>query len=264
MNRSKPLSRTCFLEFFRGLLLRCGLEPPEAARAAYNRLRRFLPTGANCFQLDTTSAQAIGAWTEAPVSSVAGGSLPARLMSSHYAGEQVGRGIEAKRSVLLPLEKMVRQRQGSLLGSQDGLLRPGSLLWSEVACERDNQSPDLASGPTPDRRPEASQESSSSSSTTSASASSPECEAPEVQPDSEAVISLRWFQQGRDKRHIVHEVLDGRFVPYCRETPFHQGPSKSGVGVPTVARNVFCSKCLQRLPRGLQRGVLELLLQTDP
>ena len=43
----RKLSPKVFLEFLRGSLQRCGAAPEVAASATYNKLRRFLPTGAN-------------------------------------------------------------------------------------------------------------------------------------------------------------------------------------------------------------------------
>ena len=63
---NKPMSRGRFLELFRGSLMQINVDPQSAARAQYNRLRRFLPTAGNVVQLQPMEMQAVGNWTDIP------------------------------------------------------------------------------------------------------------------------------------------------------------------------------------------------------
>ena len=62
----KAMSRGRFLEIMRGILHEVGVPRAEAVAAGYNRLRRFLPTLANCLQFEPVAMQAIGSWFEIP------------------------------------------------------------------------------------------------------------------------------------------------------------------------------------------------------
>lgn len=48
----KPMTRSRYLELFRGALIQAGIPPPEATSAGFNRLRRFMPTMATCLGLE--------------------------------------------------------------------------------------------------------------------------------------------------------------------------------------------------------------------
>lgn len=63
---NKAMSRARFLEIFRGALCHLGLDSSQAQSAAFNRLRRFVPTMANIMELGELDLQAVGNWTEIP------------------------------------------------------------------------------------------------------------------------------------------------------------------------------------------------------
>ena len=63
---NKAMSRARLLELMRGALCQAGLDFPQAQTAAYNRLRRFVPTMANIMELNDLDLQAVGNWTELP------------------------------------------------------------------------------------------------------------------------------------------------------------------------------------------------------
>ena len=107
---AKPISRTSFLECFRGLLIQSGVAPAEACTAQFNRLRRFAPTGALVLRLDPQDAQAVGSWMEAVQLPGQQGQRASRLMSVHYAGEQVQRGAIAKQHVLDQMLRLFRRK----------------------------------------------------------------------------------------------------------------------------------------------------------
>ena len=95
----RKLSPKVFLEFLRGSLQRCGVAPDIAASATYNKLRRFLPTGANVLGLADSEAQAVGSWVEM----ARGGQAHhdrhrADLMSVRYSGQRVlsSAGVKAR------------------------------------------------------------------------------------------------------------------------------------------------------------------------
>lgn len=54
----KKMSRSRYLEIFRGLLHQIGIPHEQAATAGYNRLRRFMPTLGNVLRLDPPEMQA--------------------------------------------------------------------------------------------------------------------------------------------------------------------------------------------------------------
>ena len=92
-----------------------------------------------------------------------------------------------------------------------------------------------------------------SSSTTSSSAS--DCSAmgsdlEGVLAEEAAITEAKWFAQSR-RVHIVSGVMDGRQVPYCRDSLFAQDPKRQGEGFGLVARSQSCQRCLARMPRGL-------------
>ena len=63
----RPMSRSRFLELFRGALIQVGVPPPKATASGFNRLRRFLPTLATCLGLEGNDLQAVGSWVEVPL-----------------------------------------------------------------------------------------------------------------------------------------------------------------------------------------------------
>ena len=69
---------------------------------------------------------------------------------------------------------------------------------------------------------------------------------------------LEWFQQ-RDKVHLSRERdEEQRYVPWCREQPFHQDPTQTGVGLPFTEVSKYCSKCLSRAPVGITQSIKDL------
>ena len=89
----RKLSGPRFLDLFRGALCRCGLQPAQASVAGFNRLRRFLPTGAQMLDMSPQDCQAVGSWVELPSGGASSASAPKHtrtdLMSTHYSGERV-------------------------------------------------------------------------------------------------------------------------------------------------------------------------------
>jgi len=63
---TRKMSRGRYLELFRGALVKCGVDPAQAQRATFNRLRRCFPTMANALRLPPSDMQAIGNWVEIP------------------------------------------------------------------------------------------------------------------------------------------------------------------------------------------------------
>ena len=97
-----------------------------------------------------------------------------------------------------------------------------------------------------------------SSSTTSTSAS----DVSAAGSDMEGVIPLdavmeqaKWIQQG-SKTHVVKSLdADSRPVPWCRDFAFQQDPKRDGQGFGTTARQLFCQRCLARMPRAVYSAV---------
>ena len=117
-----------FLEFFRGCLCRCAVARSLAATAKFNRLRRFMPTGANVLRLDPQDVQAIGSWVELPSGGQEG---PKRqkldLMSTHYSGQRHSSSMLAKQQVLRALFRNSRASLGAV-----SMLPVDSFLWDHL------------------------------------------------------------------------------------------------------------------------------------
>ena len=134
----KPMSRSRFLELFRGALMQINVEPVSASKAQYNRLRRFLPTGGNVFQLQPLDQQAIGNWTEIPDGGGReGGSRKLQAvvhMGLHYAGEKLYRSYVVKAHVLRVMLTLFRRRQGDFATDENNMLVRGAWEWPELAA----------------------------------------------------------------------------------------------------------------------------------
>ena len=101
------------------------------ARAAYNRLRRFLPTGGATVLLDEFSVQAIESWTEPAQAS--GNAKRQRLMSTHYAGNgnKLENSLEAKDRVIQEVLHAAPRFHGHEVG-QPSIFAAQSVTWSQV------------------------------------------------------------------------------------------------------------------------------------
>ena len=115
----KPLSRSRFLELFRGCLIQIGVEPQEATRAGFNRLRRFMPRLANCMGLEGTDLQAVGSWLEVPAGGGPNPRVKSRacwLMGRHYGGNQCQQSAIVKQALLGRFWAVFHQK----IGDHDG------------------------------------------------------------------------------------------------------------------------------------------------
>ena len=135
---NKPMSRGRFLELFRGSLMQINVDPQSAARAQYNRLRRFLPTAGNVVQLQPMEMQAVGNWTDIPAGGGGepGATKPRAVMNMglHYAGDKVSRSFIVKAHVMKVFMSLFRRRQGEFALDEHGLLIRGSWEWPEVSA----------------------------------------------------------------------------------------------------------------------------------
>ena len=244
---SKRMSRSQFMELFRGFLCRCLVQPDQASRAGFNRLRRFLPTGAHALQFSDAEAQAIGSWVEIPGGSRGSGSTPvaSNPMSRHYAGDKIRSSWRAKQRVI---DAVLRDfRRGTWpREANTSLLKPGCFCWSQVQASPSAPEvvgPQLADVAT-SALPLCDDDDSSSEAVSVASGASSV-----LSEVSSGLDDLEWFVQGH-KRHVVQE-LDPlhRKVPWCRESAFQQDPSAVGSGLDQSAFEDWCSRCLQRMPR---------------
>eukprot|EP00435_Cladocopium_sp_Y103_P060613 s808_g22.t1 len=274
---SKKMSRSRFLEVFRGMLHQVGVPHEQAATAGFNRLRRFLPTLGNVLRLEPPEMQAVGSWVEIPAG---GGPTPQTksravwLMGRHYAGGQADRSAAVKVALMERFWTLFRRKQGDLATTHDHLLPRGSWTWEELAAANeqlpalelklpqaiDVEVPDpvsLAATETTQEDtdpPEAGQvHDDDSSSTTSSSASDESARGSDV----EGVVplddmeSIQWIKQG-NKVHLVRCTDDAtRPVLWCRDMAFVQDAKTTGFGFATSARQQFCQRCLARVPRGV-------------
>ena len=239
----KSMSRSRFMECFRGLLIRAGLPPARAYTAHYNRLRRFMPTAGMVYDAPPADAQSIGSWTENIQS--AKPQSQKLTMSVHYAGERVARSAKVKLELLAKLRRTYRLKAADY-ASQSSLLKPDSFTWAEVSQSQVQRA----------SRKGAAQKASSSSSSSSSDFS--EGSASENAAAPQACEGMEWFQ---DKYHLTREKDEHvRSVPWCRTAAFPQDPTQQGVGLTSVPLSKYCSKCLARAPRYVKQAVRELSL----
>ena len=294
----KPMSRSRLLELFRGSLMQLGNPPPEATTSGYNRLRRFMPTLANCLGLEGPDLQAIGSWVEVPSGGGPNPRVKSRacwLMGRHYGGNQCMQSAIVKQALLGRFWTLFRRKMGELAMTDAALLPHGSWTWEEFAATNSSMTP-LEFGPLGPPPPETDQviidadsaldptialedadeeralpgpadvhdsasELEATSSDTSSSASDVSGAGDELDglpPLDLCVDSMRWIKQGT-KTHIVRSKDDThREVPWCRDVAFAQDPRQSGVGFGTCTKAIFCQRCLARLPRGAYVALADL------
>eukprot|EP00439_Symbiodinium_sp_Y106_P086883 s171_g36.t1 len=247
----RKLSPKVFLEFLRGSLQRCGVAPDIAASATYNKLRRFLPTGANVLGLADSEAQAVGSWVEM----ARGGQAHhdrhrADLMSVRYSGQRVlsSAGVKARILRVVLLHPLAQARP-------DNALEPHSFMWHHVVAGSGD-------APRPSPGPAGKGESSSSSSSSdSSSSSADESEGSEqiVWPDVQALSAASWFVQG-SKMHIVREVSgdEGRPIRWCRTRAFCQVPARQGSDLSSKGLDALCLRCVAAVPPAMRASIREL------
>eukprot|EP00435_Cladocopium_sp_Y103_P029419 s2946_g7.t1 len=273
---SKKMSRSRFLEIFRGMLHQAGTPHELASTAGFNRLRRFLPTLGNVLRLEPPEMQAVGSWVEIPAG---GGPSPQTksravwLMERHYSGGQADRSAAVKVALMERFWQLFRRKQGDLATTHDHLLPRGSWSWQELAAANDllpplefklpqemdvevadpaNLAETEASPPDDAPLEVGAVHDDDSSSTTSSSASDESARGSDVDGvvPVDDVDSIQWLKQG-SKVHLVRCLDDaGRHVPWCRDMAFTQDAKATGQGFSTSARQTFCQRCLARMPRG--------------
>eukprot|EP00435_Cladocopium_sp_Y103_P016958 s317_g4.t1 len=277
----KRMSRTRFLEIFRGILHQLGLPPEEAGTSGYNRLRRFLPTLGNVLRLEPPEMQAVGSWVEVPAGGGPAPTVKSRatwLMGRHYAGAQADRSAAVKAALLERFWQLLRRKQGDLALTHSHMLPKGSWTWEEVAAANDDMPPleikpfqataidveDPVALAAMETTPAVVEElqvddahSDNSSSTTSSSASDESARGSDV----DGVIpydnadQVKWIKQGA-KVHLVRGLDEnGRPVPWCRDVAYTQDAKSEGHGFATSAKQNFCQRCLARSPRGVYTAV---------
>ena len=254
---TRKLSPTRFLDIFRGLLIRADVPIPAARCALFNRLRRFMPTGSQVYNLSDQEAQAVGSWVELPFaqSRATGSGKPASkstAMSIHYAGGKAATAYQAKAKILQQLMQAFRRVAKDMSASASASMLPADgLTWGEISqgrAQSENERPQGAS---------TSCEASSSSASSSSGEESSQSTA-DVLPDAHAIVDVSWFTQ-KNKRHVVRERdADMRLLPWCRAQPFPQDPAERGQGIPDCHANAWCAKCLKCMPRELAASISEV------
>ena len=105
-------------------------------------------------------------------------------------------------------------------------------------------------------------DSSSSSSETDGSSSASDASAEGldlvgVVPPEGVMETMRWFLQHKRVHILKSDNEEGRHVPWCRDAPFVQDPTKTGEGLITMRRSSVCQRCLGRMPRALYVSMAE-------
>eukprot|EP00435_Cladocopium_sp_Y103_P065745 s568_g27.t1 len=288
---NKPMSRSRFLELLRGALVQIGVPPADAGGAGYNRLRRFMPTLANCVGLEGPDLQAIGSWVEVPAGGGPNPRVKSRacwLMGRHYGGNQCHQSALVKRAILQRFWAIFRKKLGDLAMTEVNLLARNAWTWEEFTATNATMEPlefgsehpppaplaaavidaDSALDPALMDQPSEAVEVSESfseeedgSSTTSSSASDVTADGEDLEnipPLEETVEGMRWLRQGT-KTHLVRSRDEAhRYVPWCRDSAFSQDARADGVGFATCTKATFCKRCLARLPRGAYTAIADL------
>lgn len=288
---NRKMSRSRFLEYFRGALMSGGTETELAQTSTYNRLRRFLPTLANTMELSTLELQAIGSWMEIPEG---GGRDPQRQkgkaalsMGLHYASSKVLRSAQVKQRCVDRLLHLFYRKRGELALTEKGLLCRDAWTWQEFAASHQLVPEEVVPPPldveelrkaevelpvteaaveqpvpaesVPPAEGDGYSSSSVDSDSTSSSASDESAAGEDlvgVMPDDTAAADMAWMQQGK-KLHVIREECDGRPAPWCRDMPFRQDPALRGQGFTMTSREEFCQRCLARMPRGMYVSLAE-------
>ena len=153
---------------------------------------------------------------------------------------------------------------------------PDAVLDKEEAEVVVVSEPNLAEAPLPNVLPVADTEmeavedpqaavaldSSSSSSETDGSSSASDASAEGldlvgVVPPEGVMETMRWFLQHKRVHILKSDNEEGRHVPWCRDAPFVQDPTKTGEGLITMRRSSVCQRCLGRMPRALYVSMAE-------
>ena len=133
----RPMSRSRFLELFRGALIQVGVPPPKATTSGFNRLRRFLPTLATCLGLEGNDLQAVGSWVEVPAGGGPNPRVKSRacwLMGRHYGGSQCHQSFLVKQAVLTRFWALFRRKMGELAVAEMKLLPRDAWTWEEFTA----------------------------------------------------------------------------------------------------------------------------------
>ena len=78
-----------------------------------------------------------------------------------------------------------------------------------------------------------------------------------VIPPEGTIDHVKWFLQGTKIHVLRSDDLQGRRLPWCRETAFHQDPQQIGEGITTMDISKMCQRCLSRMPRVLYAALSE-------
>ena len=279
---------------FGGSLVQCNVEPDVAVKAQYNKLRRFLPTLGNVLGVSSEDCQAIGSWVEMPSGASTSSAKKREPMSLRYAGAKLVCSAVVKQAIMthfLKVMRSIRSRNPELLDDMQ-LWRPGSLTWGQFTSHLrevpfpgvskpwevisdDEAVPsfeqrviqDAATKPTlrPSKKAKTSDPGptlmpDSDSSESCDSGASQLSAAQTVLPEEGLVQvpTIPWFRQGKSTHVVSFLDEDGRHVPYCRSTPFHQDPADSGDILTEKEDRALCARCRKKLPPAMVAALAEL------
>ena len=278
---TRKMSRGRYLELFRGALVKCGVDPAQAQRATFNRLRRCLPTMANALRLPPSDMQAIGNWVEIPEGGCSDGQKKPRgsmPMGILYSGGREHRSATVKLRCVTRFIQLLMKKLPTIALTSDGLFPADSWRWHEFVDDHasipEAVDPPAEEPPLPlviDEEekplevespitPVSSVVSSDESEDQSPSASDNSADGEDlvgVWADPSMAEAMGWFVQGR-KVHLIREEHEGeRPVPWCRESAFVQDPQKRGSGFTVTRQTEFCQRCLGRLPRSMYSALAD-------
>jgi hypothetical protein len=265
---AKPMPLAKFTNIFQSLLLGFGVPEPDSLEFTSYSLRRFLPTLADIFQMESEHKAALGNWVECPTaasttsSAAASGRCGVRpraqaTMAQRYAEDKTLTSGAIKQRVLVMLS-MAQAEIGAREASWSQL-RSVTPTHDEVTRElRDQQwhaREPLLPGPLDAGVDEAAE--------TVSAATSSDNDEPSTGDEEEPITTAAdfvWFQQNDEgPRHVLQRITHdsrGALIPWCRNVSFKLPHAARGTGL--AKGMLLCTACIKRAPMCISRAITAL------
>jgi hypothetical protein len=250
----RPMSLPKFIQILQALLKSMGMSDVEVRMFTSYALRRFLPSAADVLRCSTEEKQMIGNWQEV-VSTAAAAKEDRAQQSMHarYADDKVGTAADIKARVLLGLAK-VRTERGSP-DFQWQAIRDSRVTWASLASATLPTGPAYKTELKLEAVADEAQETESEGMVALDEESSSEEELNALTTD-----NIAWFRQGGCKIHLVQDVSETMFIPWCRDTTFAQQHSERGTGLEKEMS--ICRKCVARSSERVHEAIVALGLDS--
>jgi hypothetical protein len=292
------MAQSKFLELMRGVLVRAGMLPGDAAITTYNTLRRFLPTAGDTLAFSDSEMQSISNWTDLPQSKSTGDGVQRKgnqLTSRIYAADKVTSAALNRFKAIIACQaaaSAVRKAAGSVKVDR------GSITWDNIRLVRhkledfavladggypgasenfeDNNLEEFLEEMSSDKknmesevkesvedgftRDDISSDSGGTSEPNSSEAGSEEEETWRDQSQWPTPFSVR----GGVKWHLQLFLGEAGSIPYCRSSPFktyrHQDKEEL---MDKIISSEVCERCWKKAPKAW-RSALMRMNQDEP